>query len=511
MREVLVVDAGGRGNALAYGFARSPLVDRVYVAPGNAGSSLLAKCRQVPIAAIDAILRYAKEQAVNLTFVGPEGYLSDGIVDRFHAAGLTRIVGPTKAATVLESSKCDTKDFLERIGVPIPFHRNFSDPDEARSFVDEFYHQNPAENLVVKADGLCAGKGSIVCSSREQALHAVDYLMVRRAFGDAGSRVDIEQRRYGDELMFFVFTDGRTALPLEAAMDYKRAFDGEPDERTAYERMRRFGVAIPNTGGMGGYSPHPWLDEELRDQVMRTIVVPTITRFREERGITYKGILYFGLMVCEKDGERKPYVLEINVRMGDPEAEITLPRLRTDLYLLSEAILEERLHEIDLEWDPTYRVGVCAVSSRILRPAQRDPGLDWYYLSVRDERYEDEKNVGYPGPHITSQPISGLECVDPSCLVFHNGTAFDTRPSGGRSKHSGSPTIMTTGGRVLTLVATGRTLEEARLKAYESMKRLHFPNMRCRWEIGLQRRQRSTQPEAPSGRSSHAMQGPAVR
>ncbi|MEM3046386.1 MAG: phosphoribosylamine--glycine ligase [Candidatus Bathyarchaeia archaeon] len=486
MVEVLVVDAGGRGNALAYSFARSPLVDRVFVAPGNAGSSLLSKCRQVPIAAIDAILGYAREKAVSLTFVGPEGYLSDGIVDRFHAAGLTRIVGPTQAATVLESSKCDTKDFLHRIGVPIPFYRNFADPAEAKSFVEEFYRENPGENLVVKADGLAAGKGSIVCSSKEEALYAVDYLMVRRAFGEAGRRVDIERRLHGWELMFFVLTDGRTALPLEAAMDYKRAFDGECDARTAYERMKRFGVPNPNTGGMGGYSPHPWLDGELRERIMQTIVLPTITRFRELRGIEYKGILYFGLMVCEENGGRKPYVLEINVRMGDPEAEIILPRLKTDFYLISEAILDGRLHEIELEWDPSYYVGVCAVSGRIVRPAQRDPSLDWYYLSVRDERYEEERNVGYPGPHITSQPITGLEYVMPDAIVFHNGTAFDTRRSDlGSNDRLGSPTVMTTGGRVLTVVARGETLEEARLKAYESMRRIHFSNKRHRWEIGL--------------------------
>ncbi len=497
MTEVLVVDAGGRGNALAYSFARSPLVDRVSVAPGNAGSSLLPKCRQAPIVSISEILRSARDRAVSLTFVGPEGYLSDGIVDRFQAEGLTRIVGPTKAATVLESSKCDTKDFLHKIGVPIPFYRNFSDPDEAKRFVGDFYRENPQENLVVKADGLAAGKGSIVCSSREEALHAVDYLMVRRAFGDAGRRVDIERRLYGYELMFFVFTDGRTALPMEAAMDYKRAFDGEADPRTAYERMRRFGVPHPNTGGMGGYSPHPWLDDELTSRIMQTIVTPTVTQFREQRGIDYKGILYFGLMICGENGERRPYVLEINVRMGDPEAEIILPRLKNDFYRLSEAIIDGKLHEMKLEWDTSYHVGICAVSSRIVRPAQRDPSLDWYYLSVRDERYEEEKNVGYPGAHITSQPVSGLESVESSCLVFHNGTAFDPRPSdsAGQSRHGGS-TIMTTGGRVLTLVARGETLEDARLKAYESMRRIHFSNMRYRWEIGLPRQHPSPQRHA---------------
>ncbi|HPE63933.1 MAG TPA: phosphoribosylamine--glycine ligase, partial [Methanothrix sp.] len=218
--KVLVVDAGGRGNAIAHAFARSPLVERVYVAPGNAGSSILEKCelasrRGSPIKEISDLLAFAKEEGIDLTFVGPEGYLSDGIVNVFSEEGL-RIVGPRREATILEGSKCDTKDFLKTIGVPIPRHQNFSDAGEAEEYAVAFYRENPKKNLVVKADGLAAGKGSIVCGSAEEAVSAIERIMVEpKIFGDAGRRVDIEEKLEGRELMFFAVTDGRTVLPLE--------------------------------------------------------------------------------------------------------------------------------------------------------------------------------------------------------------------------------------------------------------------------------------------------------
>ena len=475
---VLVVDKGGRGNAIAWCFARSPQVERVYVAPGNAGSSLMEKCEQVPIKSIGEMVRFVERRGIDLTFVGPEGYLSDGIVNRFHRAGLRRIVGPTREATILESSKCDTKDFLHEIGVPIPEYRNFSDVEEARRYVREFYEEHrddPRANLVVKADGLAAGKGSIVCNSLEDALYALDLIMVKRFFGDAGRRVDIERRLYGRELMFFVLTDGRTVLPLEAAMDYKPAYD-EWDIRI----RRYWGGINPNTGGMGGYSPHPWLNEGLREKIMRRVVVPTVRKFRELRGLEYRGVLYFGLMICEEDGEQNPYVLEINVRMGDPEAQVILPRLETDFYEVSEAILEGRLNEVRLRWDPTYRLGICAVSGRIVRSIGEDRGTDWFYGGGRGEEYDERMNIGYPGPHITSQPITGLEKIDPRCIVFHNGTEFARDEKGNIDRSR----VLTSGGRVLTLVSQGETLQEARELAYREIRKIRFRNMRYRWDIG---------------------------
>lgn len=439
----MVVDKGGRGNAIAYSFARSPRVSKVYVAPGNAGSSLLRKCEQVPIESIDEMVNFALKKDIDITFVGPEGYLSKGIVNVFEDAGLP-IVGPTKEATILEGSKCFTKDFLKEIGVPIARYKNFDNPEDAKDYVREFISET-GKNVVVKADGLAAGKGSIVCNSLDDALLAIDEIMVERIFGDAGNKVDIEERLYGEELMFFAFTDGKTILPMEAAQDYKRAFD--EDDRLS---MRSFGNRNPNTGGMGGYSPHPWLDEELKDKIMEKIAIPTIKKFRELKGIEYKGIIYFGLMICKENGEKNPYVLEINVRMGDPEAQVILPRLKTDMCDISEAILEGKLNKINLEWDPTYHLGICAVSGRI-------------------GRFE-----GYPGRHHTNQLITGLEKVDKNCLIFHNGTAFNEDGK-----------IYTTGGRVLTLVARGKTLEEAREIAYREIKKIHFRGMRFRKTIGM--------------------------
>jgi phosphoribosylamine--glycine ligase len=456
-KEIMVIDKGGRGNAIAFAFARSPQVSKVYVTPGNAGSSVLEKCHQIPLIAesvdeeIDAMKKYALENNIDLSFVGPEGYLSAGIVDVFLNSGID-IIGPSKRVTVLESSKCDTKDFLKKIGVPIPEHRNFENPDEAKEYVKDFYSENPKENLVIKADGLAAGKGSIPCDSKADALTAVDELMIFKKFGDAGNRVDIEKRLYGEELMFFVFTDGKTVKPLEGAQDYKRAFDDNDKVNP-----RSFGGKNPNTGGMGGYSPHPWLDEELTDKIMKQIALPTITRiqdyestqFGKLNGVQYKGIIYFGLMICNEEDQKKPYVLEINVRMGDPEAQVILPRLRTDFYDLSRAIVESKLDEINFGWDPSYFLCACAVSGRI-------------------GRYE-----GYPGKHHTNQEISGLDKVDKNCLVFHNGTAFDENSQ-----------IYTTGGRVLTVVGQGNSLEEARKHTYNNLKKVRFRGMRYRRDIG---------------------------
>jgi phosphoribosylamine--glycine ligase len=470
--KVLVVDAGGRGNAIAHAFARSPLVARVYVAPGNAGSSMMEKCEIAQkkgglLKEIPDLVSFAKKEEIDLTFVGPEGYLSDGIVNVFSKEGLD-VVGPRREATILEGSKCDAKDFLESIGVPIPSHRNFSDPREAKKFASAFYREFPEKNLVVKADGLAAGKGSIVCSSAEEAVSAIERIMVEpRLFGDAGRRVDIEERLAGRELMFFAVTDGRTVLPLESAMDYKRAFG--PDEEVAIRLFNKLSGNPnidnnPNTGGMGGYSPHPWLDQNLTDRIMETIAVPTIKRFKEVTGFGYSGMIYFGLMVSEEDGEKVPRVLEINVRLGDPETEVILPRLETDMYLLSRAILDGELDTIDLEWSPEACVGVCAISGRVVLPVTSGGA--------------GEERPGYPGPHYTNMPIRGLEKVDSDVLVYHNGTAFGTDAQGNEQ-------LYTTGGRVLTVVGRGASLAAAREKAYRNIRQIRFNGIRYRKDIGL--------------------------
>jgi phosphoribosylamine--glycine ligase len=463
--KVLVVDAGGRGNAIAHAFARSPLVEKVFVAPGNAGSEMLGKCLLATkdgqaLKTIPALLAFA-EKEVDLTFVGPEGYLSQGIVDAFQEEG-ERVVGPRKEAAILEGSKCFTKDLLKSLGVPVSPCSNFRDPREAKEYARQYCAEHPGKDLVVKADGLAAGKGSVVCSSLDEALSTVDRIMVDpRLFGDAGSRIEIEERLEGRELMFFALSDGRAVLPLESAQDYKQAFS--PDETVAIRLFNKLSgnpnqENNPNTGGMGGFSPHPWLDEELSEKIMKRIVLPTIRGLPEAAGLKYTGVIYFGLMITE---DRDPYVLEINVRLGDPEAEVILPRLETDMYQLSEAILDIRLDEIELKWSQEHCLGVCAVSGRAIRPLSSG----------------SEERPGYPGEHYTNMPIFGLDKVDPEVLIYHNGTAFGTGVDSRR--------LYTTGGRVLTLVARGESLAEAREKAYRNMKRIRFNGIRYRRDIGL--------------------------
>ena len=469
--KVLVVDAGGRGNAIAHAFARSPQVEAVYVAPGNAGSTLMEKCSMATegnksVKEIQAMIAFARKRKIDLTFVGPEGLLSEGIVNSFHEEDLS-IVGPKREATILEGSKCDAKDFLKSIGVPVPAYRNFSDQKEAKEYVSQYYGDNPGENLVIKAEGLAAGKGSIVCGSEEEALSSVDRIMVApRLFGGAGRRIVQEERLRGRELMFFAVTDGKTVLPLESAMDYKRAF--APNETVAIRLFNKLSGNPnlnnnPNTGGMGGYSPHPWLDEELTETIMTTIATPTVTRFKELTGVDYSGMIYFGLMVSEEDGKKVPRVLEINVRLGDPETEMILPRLETDMYDLSRAVLDKELDAMELEWYPDYCMGICAISGRVVKPVTSGA---------------QEERPGYPGPHYTNMPIRGLDQVDPDVLVYHNGTALGTDAQG-------KERLYTTGGRVLTVVGKGGSLEQARARAYENIKKIRFNGIRYRRDMGL--------------------------
>ena len=466
-KRVLVVDAGGRGNAIAHAFARSPVVSAVYVAPGNAGSEMLEKCRLASRhgkgpKSISELLDFVKKESIDLTFVGPEGYLSEGMVNVFQEAG-QRIIGPKREAAILEGSKCFTKDLLKSLMVPVPPCQNFSDAAEAKEYARQYCAENPKKGLVIKADGLAAGKGSVVCGSSVEALSAIDRIMVNpRLFGPAGSKIEIEERLNGRELMFFALSDGRTVLPLESALDYKQAFAS--NEVVAIRLFNKLsGNPIldnnPNTGGMGGFSPHPWLDEELTEKIMRRIAVPTVRGFKEATGHEYAGVIYFGLMISE---EKEPTVLEINVRLGDPEAEVILPRLKTDFYQLSQAIWDRELEAVELEWSQEFCLGICAISGRAIKPLSSG----------------GEERPGYPGEHYTNMPISGLDKIDPDVLVYHNGTAFGADATG---KHR----LFTTGGRVLTLVARGDTLGEARSKAYENIKRIHFNGMRYRRDIGL--------------------------
>lgn len=428
--KILVVGSGGRDHAIAWKFAQSDRVKKVYVAHGNAGISLTAECveAQTP----EAIADFAEQAGIDLTFVGPEKPLSAGIVDLFESRGLP-IIGPDRRASRLESSKCDTKIMLQELGIPVPEFAVFSDPEAARAYV-----RSVGYPVVVKADGLAAGKGSLVCDDVADAEAAIHDIMEARIFGDAGSRVDIEKRLYGRELSFFCFSDGYSLVPMVAAQDYKRAFDDDQGK---------------NTGGMGSYSPHPWLDEELVRTIMNRVAEPLIEGIREKHGILYRGILYLGLMLVQEASGITPYVLEINIRLGDPEAQVILPRLETDLVDVCEAILAGRLRDVPLRWDPRYRLCLIAVSGR----TKGKKG--WY--------------KGYPDRYKIGVPIYGLDQVDPGCLVFHSGTEWGE-----------NGTLITSGGRVFGIVSSGETLAEARALAYQEMEKVRFEGMYYRKDIG---------------------------
>ncbi len=470
-KRVFVVDAGGRGNAIAHAFARSGEVDAVFVSPGNAGSEMIEKCHLADLGGkapktISEMLAFARQEKIDLTFVGPEGYLSDGIVNIFQEA-VQRILGPKREASVLENSKCRAKDLLKKLNVPVPPCENFSDASSAREYAIQYCSEHPGKGLVVKADGLAAGKGSIVCSGHEEACLAIERIMKSpRLFGAAGDRIEIEERLEGRELMFFALSDGRTVTPLQSALDYKQAFAA--DEAVAVRLFNKLSNNPcldnnPNTGGMGGFSPHPWLDDELTERIMNKIAIPTVRGFKQATGHEYVGVIYFGLMISE---DRQPSVLEINVRLGDPEAEVILPRLETDFFSLSMALLDRRLDSMPLQWSEDYCLGVCAISGRAIKPLSSGGGGE---------------RPGYPGEHYTNMPISGLEKVDSDILVYHNGTAYSADGSGAAGKRK----LYTTGGRVLTLVARGKSLGEARLKAYENIKKIRFNGIRYRKDIGL--------------------------
>lgn len=427
--KTLVVGSGGRDHAIAWKFAQSPQTE-VFVTPGNGGIGRDFNCLKEH--SVFGIAELARKEMFDLTFVGPERYLSEGIVDLFTDLGMC-IVGPNKKATLLESSKCFAKTILNDLGVPVPEFAVFSDAEAAKKYVRNIGYQ-----VVVKADGLAAGKGSLVCDDTESALEAIEKIMIAKAFGAAGNQVDIEKRLFGRELSFFCFTDGQTVLPMEAAQDYKQIGDNNTGK---------------NTGGMGSYSPHPWLDKELTELIMQKVARPTIEGIREKYKIVYKGIIYFGLMLVQEAGKIVPYVLEINVRLGDPEAQVILPRLKTDLAEISTAIVQQRLDEIKLEWDPRHYLCLVATSGRVKGKK------GWY--------------KGYPDRYKIGLPISGLENIDKQMLVFYSGT-----------EHNNGQ-LVTTGGRVLCLVANGETLEEARQKAYREMEKVSFEGKYTRSDIGL--------------------------
>ena len=418
--KLLVIGSGGREHALAWKLAQSPRVTEVLVAPGNAGTAHEAKCRNVAVKVtdIDGLFALAQDEAVALTVVGPEVPLVAGVVDTFRAAGL-RIFGPTAAAAQLEGSKAYAKDFLARHGIPTAYYAVHSQLDAALAYV----HEKGAP-IVIKADGLAAGKGVIVAMTLAEAEAAVRDMLEGNAFGDAGARVVIEEFLDGEEASFISMVDGHTALPMATSQDHKRVFDGDTG---------------PNTGGMGAYSPAPVVTPEVHARVMREVVNPTVQGMLED-GIPFTGFLYAGLMI---DASGAPKVIEFNVRFGDPETQPVMLRLESDLLDLLDAAIDGKLDGAHAQWNPQPALGVVMVA----KP--------------------------YPETPITGDVITGLGNVPASAKVFHAGTAQDAAGN-----------VVSAGGRVLCVCALGDTVHAAQRAAYAGVAAIHWANEFHRNDIG---------------------------
>ncbi|MCL0072971.1 phosphoribosylamine--glycine ligase [Dehalococcoidia bacterium] len=412
---ILVVGSGAREHALAWKIRQSPGLDRLFTAPGNAGTASIAQNLPISPTDIPALIKSSQENGIDLVVVGPETPLALGIVDALQQAGIPAF-GPSREAAQIEYSKVFTRNLMRRYRLPCAQGASFACFKDACDYVQE-----RAAPLVVKADGLAAGKGVIVAASKEQAIEALDDIMEKRIFGDAGDQVLIEECLVGREASLLAFTDGEAVIPMIPACDYKRAFDGDQG---------------PNTGGMGSYSPSEFFTPELEAQVLETIIKPAVRAMALE-GKPYKGVLYAGLMITEEG----PKVLEFNARFGDPETQVILPLLRTDLVDIMEAVVEGTLSRIDIEWSAESCVGVVMASA------------------------------GYPGSYKTGFQIKGLGEVDQGILIFHAGT-----------KNEGGNTI-TSGGRVLTVAATGKTLADARAKVYRNLPRIGFEGCYYRRDI----------------------------
>jgi phosphoribosylamine--glycine ligase len=417
--KVLVVGSGGREHVLAWKLKQSPKVTQVFCAPGNAGIGLDVTNVDLSVTDNERLAQFAKNEKIDLTVIGPEVPLVNGIVDVFKKQGL-RVFGPSMAAAALEGSKAFCKDIMRQASVPTAEYRVFKDVEGAIQFIQD-REETP---LVVKADGLAAGKGVTVCESKADAIAAVQQMMEQEVFGEAGRTVVIEEKLVGQEVSILALVDGKTIITLEAAQDHKAAYDGDLG---------------PNTGGMGAYSPAPFATPELLDSVISKILIPTVHTMKKN-GTEFRGVLYAGLMLTAQG----PKVLEYNVRLGDPEAQAILMRLKTDLFDVLCAAADGKLKDLpELEWDD--RTAVCVVMA----------------------------SDGYPGAISTGHPIRGLEEAAklPDVKVFHAGTA--------RKKND----IVNTGGRVLGVTALGQDVSDAKRKAYEAVRCIRWQGAWCRKDI----------------------------
>jgi phosphoribosylamine---glycine ligase len=415
---VLVIGSGGREHTLAWKIAQSPLVKKIFCAPGNAGIASVAECLPLFAEDIQGLAAFAEKEKIDLTVVGPEGPLTLGIADAFQKRNLP-VFGPAQKAAEIEGSKAFAKQVMQKYGVPTGESQTFDHYEAASA-----YARKKDTALVVKADGLAAGKGVILCHSPAEALAALDLAMVKKAFGEAGKRVIIEELLTGEEASFLAFVDGETVLPLPTSQDHKAVYDNDRG---------------PNTGGMGAYSPAPVVDEKIHREVMEKIMIPTVRGMAAE-GRKYKGVLYAGLMI--KDGQAK--VLEFNARLGDPETQPLLIRMKSDLVPVLLATIDGNLSSLRVEWD--QRAAVCVVMA----------------------------SGGYPGSYEKGKVISGLEeaAKVSDTVVFHAGTAF----RGGK--------VVTNGGRVLGVTSLGQTIREAITRAYEAAGKITWEGVYYRQDIG---------------------------
>lgn len=414
--KVLVIGNGAREHALAWKIARNPRVDVIYALPGNAGTAAIARNIAIPLSDIPAIISKAQELQVGLVVVGPEAPLAAGITDTLSQAGIP-VFGPSGSAARLESSKAFARELMAAHGIPCATGREFTDYGEAKSYL-----QKQSAPVVVKADGLAAGKGVTVAGTIQEALSALDSIMKARVFGTAGDRVIIEECLVGREVSLLAFTDGRTVIPMVPACDYKRVFDGD---------------AGPNTGGMGSYSPPGFFDDRMVKQVTDTIIKPVIDAMAE-RGSLYKGVLYTGLIMTPQG----PRVLEFNARFGDPETQAILPRLETDLVDIMMATVNGTLDQVNIKWSSDPCTGVVLASG------------------------------GYPGEYATGNVISVSDKLEKGVEVFY---------AGARKREDGQ--VVTDGGRVLTIAATGKTLKDARDTVYRNIQYVNFKGMHYRTDI----------------------------
>lgn len=416
--KVLVVGGGGREHTIIWKLSQNRKISELYCAPGNGGISSLAVCVPIKATDIEGIVNFSKENSIDFVMVAPDDPLVAGMVDALQAAGI-RAFGPVKAAAIIEGSKSFSKDLMKKYGIPTAGYEVFHSSEGAISYLDTC-----SAPVVVKADGLALGKGVIIAQSIDEAKAAVKNIMDAKAFGEAGSKVVIEEYIQGPEVSILAFTDGKTVVPMVSSQDHKRVFDKDQG---------------PNTGGMGTFSPSLIYDQKLAEQCMTEIFLPTIEAMNKE-GRKFKGILYFGLMIT-KDG---PKVIEYNARFGDPETQVVLPRLKTDLLEIFDAIIDERLSDIKIEWSDNAAVCVIAASG------------------------------GYPGKYATGLEISGLEAAESqeNTIIFHAGTTC----TDGR--------FYTSGGRVLGVTAVEENMDKAIAKAYAGIEKIKFEGMHYRQDIG---------------------------